>query len=179
MTGRACASPPYNGPLRTVAYCSRMARPFSVPEIDDLAAEWSDINGTFDITGVLFTFDDNFFQVLEGPFVAVGAMFAKIAVDGRHQQVTKLIDGRIQGRAFETWSMRHVHQDDLTAEEQRVVLGALQRNRSPETLVSPTPSARGAALAASLAASPRRPRARETVKRLLYAAETVWAGAAP
>ena len=68
--------------------------------------QWQAANAYAGITGVLLYSEGDIMQVLEGEAERVQALFATIAGDGRHRDVTKLADGPVDQRVFADWSMR-------------------------------------------------------------------------
>jgi hypothetical protein len=62
-------------------------------------------NSKSDITGILVYCNGFFFQVLEGDDTQVLALFNKIVLDHRHENVVKLQHNIIQDRVFDKWNM--------------------------------------------------------------------------
>jgi len=58
------------------------------------------------ITGCLLVGSNSYLQFLEGPSLAVEALYLKIKVDSRHKNVKKLHDQSIGERLFSSWSMK-------------------------------------------------------------------------
>ena len=69
-------------------------------------SQWQAANAHAGITGVLLYSEGDIMQVLEGEVDRVRALFATIAGDVRHRDVTKLADGPVDERTFADWSMR-------------------------------------------------------------------------
>ena len=63
------------------------------------------------ITGALLIQGDWFAQVLEGNQVAVGALFADIKMDPRHEDVSVIESGPAGSRVFARWAMARVSAD--------------------------------------------------------------------
>jgi len=63
------------------------------------------------ITGALLLSDEWFVQTLEGDESAVRALFTHIEKDPRHDSVTLLETGIVDGRVFSRWAMAKVAQD--------------------------------------------------------------------
>jgi len=63
------------------------------------------------ITGALLIQGDWFAQVLEGNEVAVGALFADIRKDPRHEDVSVIESGPAGSRVFARWAMARVSVD--------------------------------------------------------------------
>ena len=58
------------------------------------------------ITGCLLIGSNSYLQFLEGPNLAVEALYSKIKVDSRHKNVKKLHDRSVDKRWFSLWSMK-------------------------------------------------------------------------
>ena len=58
------------------------------------------------ITGCLLVGSNSYLQFLEGPSLAVEALYSKIKVDSRHKNVNKLDDRSIDEKLFSSWSMK-------------------------------------------------------------------------
>ena len=58
------------------------------------------------ITGCLLIGSNSYLQFLEGPSLAVEALYSKIKVDNRHKNVNKLHDQSIDEKLFSSWSMK-------------------------------------------------------------------------
>lgn len=70
-------------------------------------------NETHKITGFLMYVDQSFFQVIEGPKVAIERLYTKLLLDTRHCRVTQLINNPINTRRFADWSMAFMHYDKI------------------------------------------------------------------
>ena len=90
-------------------YASRMEAPRTPKMWRDILAASRKNNPALGITGVLFTAEDCFIQVLEGGREQVCTLYNQIAHDPRHNQVTILVFEEIAQRSFEGWSMGEVH----------------------------------------------------------------------
>jgi len=62
-------------------------------------------NRMVSVTGLLLIHDGVFMQALEGPAAAVAATYDRIALDPRHEAVTLLSEGLVEGREFRDWNM--------------------------------------------------------------------------
>ena len=58
------------------------------------------------ISGALICRADLYLQLIEGPKAAIDALFAKIRLDDRHQDVTVLHRAEVAERMFPDWAMR-------------------------------------------------------------------------
>ena len=95
-------------PYFQLIYCSR--RPTSSDEIGaadvrDILAVAREDNARDDITGALLVDADCFAQLLEGPADKVEALFERIRLDPRHQDVVVLCRQTVVERVFPDWSM--------------------------------------------------------------------------
>ncbi|NTS77033.1 BLUF domain-containing protein [Catenovulum sp. SM1970] len=61
------------------------------------------------VTGALLYNGDHFVQVLEGDKSYLEALYQKILVDSRHQDVRLLFKYPVKTRAFNAWAMELVH----------------------------------------------------------------------
>ena len=86
-------------------YASAAARSFETDELTALLQAARNHNDGAGLTGILLFTEGNFFQVLEGAPDAVNALYARIEVDKRHRQVTKIIAEAIPSRSFAQWTM--------------------------------------------------------------------------
>lgn len=108
--------------MHHLVYTSAASIALTEADLRRLLERWRATNVRLGVTGVLLYSDGQILQVLEGDPVPVHALFATIAADMRHQGVTKLADGPVQGRAFASWSMgfRTVDSRDFTHLVQRM-----------------------------------------------------------
>ena len=86
-------------------YASAATRPFETAELTALLQEARKHNDAAGLTGMLLYTEGSFFQVLEGVPEAVEALYARIELDQRHDQVTKIVAEAIPGRSFADWTM--------------------------------------------------------------------------
>jgi hypothetical protein len=86
-------------------YTSAASRPLEPADITNLLQRARENNQRLGLTGMLLYTEGSFFQVLEGEADVVDALYAKILVDKRHVQVTKVVSEPIAKRAFDAWSM--------------------------------------------------------------------------
>lgn len=93
--------------MKRIKYISRFAQMMTRDEIHELVERAAAKNQTLDVTGVLMTSGQMFFQVLEGPPEAVDALYRTIADDPRHSHVLLLkSETKVTRRIFPDWSMR-------------------------------------------------------------------------
>ena len=88
-----------------IAYMSRAVRPLSDQELQELLDQCRRDNAQHQVTGILFYSHGNIAQLIEGEPEVLEPLFEKIARDGRHSDVRKLLQRPIAARSFEQWSM--------------------------------------------------------------------------
>lgn len=91
--------------MKHIVYISRAVRPLSDQDLEHLLTQSRRDNERHGITGILFYSHGNIAQLFEGEPAIADALFARIAYDGRHSHVQKLIDRPIDSRSFANWSM--------------------------------------------------------------------------
>ena len=89
----------------SLVYVSRSVVPVTGALLIDLLASARARNESLAITGMLMNADGLFVQELEGEPAAVDEVFASIAVDPRHTEVTLLARDEVTGRSFPEWGM--------------------------------------------------------------------------
>ncbi|MCO4763742.1 MAG: BLUF domain-containing protein [Myxococcales bacterium] len=100
--------------MKRLKYVSRSAAPLVGAEVDAIVAKAQERNRRMDVTGVLVTTGNLFYQVLEGPEAAVDGLYARIRADPRHTDLLILgAEEHIEERYFADWSMQRV---DLSVE---------------------------------------------------------------
>jgi hypothetical protein len=97
--------------LTHLIYTSAASPKFDSADLRTILKDARDKNAARSITGMLLYTADSFFQVLEGEEAAVMDLFATIASDTRHKDVTKIIQEPIAQRAFADWSMGYSEAD--------------------------------------------------------------------
>lgn len=73
-------------------------------------------NSQHQITGILVTVIDGFYQYIEGPEDYIDSLYHRIVMDERHHDVTKIYEHPLTHRRFHNWSMGYlnlIHVDDL------------------------------------------------------------------
>lgn len=88
-----------------IVYMSRAVRPLSDQELQELLDQCQRDNARHQVTGILFYSHGNIAQLIEGDPEILEPLFEKIARDGRHSNVRKLVQRPIAARSFEQWSM--------------------------------------------------------------------------
>ncbi|GGK27313.1 hypothetical protein GCM10007962_21940 [Yeosuana aromativorans] len=87
--------------LKTICYISDSNINNSTNELKELLRVAKINNSKNQITGVLIHKSSNFLQVLEGDQKHVDALFRRISLDDRHQNIFKLLETTIDERYFE------------------------------------------------------------------------------
>ena len=139
-----------SGSVYQVLYHSRTT---TSPSADQLQAllDWSrPHNAAHQITGLLLYSEGRYVQVLEGPEPDVRALFARIQLDTRHEQVIAVSQGPGPQRRFADWRMGFGHLAPAPAVDQ--VLGVLQAQTPVAGLAVEDPHLR--ALLAAFGAHP-------------------------
>lgn len=91
--------------LLRVIYVSRATVPMNASDLDELLEVARVNNQRHAISGVLTFHEGAFLQVLEGPEDAVEAIFSKIMVDDRHDEMILVERTAIDDRVFAKWAM--------------------------------------------------------------------------
>ena len=119
--------------LKRLRYVSRFAQPLSPKDIDALTKQSAENNAALDITGILMTTGELFFQLLEGPSDPLERLYKKIVFDPRHTDVLLLrVEEDIEERFFPDWSMKKVEVDEasnLRLEPVREMLSSIIEQR--------------------------------------------------
>ncbi len=99
--------------MKRLTYISSFAQPLSAEEVAQIG-ERSIVNNTRDgLTGVLFCFNNVFYQILEGPEDALNRCYARILKDPRHTDIFCLeVENSISQREFGDWAMKTVRLDE-------------------------------------------------------------------
>jgi hypothetical protein len=74
-------------------------------DIPDIVRQAAARNGIEGITGLLYSEDDAFLQVIEGPSDSVSDLIARLYDDDRHCDLSILVDRAIAQREFGDWTM--------------------------------------------------------------------------
>lgn len=94
---------PNNFMLKTICYISDSNINNSINDLKELLRIAKINNSKNQITGVLIHKSNNFLQVLEGDQKHVDALFRRISLDDRHQNIFKLLETSIDERYFEDY----------------------------------------------------------------------------
>ena len=116
--------------MRRLKYASVFSRDLTPSELQEIADVSARNNEEVGITGVMLAAGNVFFQILEGPADAVGALFDKIARDDRHEHVLLLRDQTgVEGRLFPQWGMKLVEFDPANSSRLEMIEGAIETVR--------------------------------------------------
>jgi hypothetical protein len=88
-----------------LVYVSSAVNLFSDDELYELLKVSRRNNAQCEVTGMLLYVDGNFIQLLEGEKSNVLQIYGRVANDPRHRGVITLLQGDIEKRDFEEWSM--------------------------------------------------------------------------
>lgn len=91
--------------LTHLIYTSSAAPGFDTTQLKSILQTARHNNSRRVVTGMLLYSVGSFFQVLEGEEATLMELFAIIATDPRHRNVTKIIQEPIARRAFGDWTM--------------------------------------------------------------------------
>jgi len=89
----------------SLVYISRVTQRFSPADLLALLTASREKNHRLRITGMLLYKDGNFMQLLEGEEAVVRELYATIASDPRHCNVTVISEETHPERLFPAWSM--------------------------------------------------------------------------
>jgi hypothetical protein len=118
-------------PLSHIIYASR---PFGFDQamLNGILADARRHNPRIGVTGALICRADLYLQLLEGEEAALETLYRGIAGDDRHDEVTRLVSGRIEKRLFPAWSMRDDPARSWMWTEKEVAAGAIERANSSD-----------------------------------------------
>jgi hypothetical protein len=108
---------------RQLVYVSGSAAFFTAADLDAILTTSRRRNPAEGVTGLLLFHDGNFFQVLEGPAQAVGAVYERILRDPRHHHPRALLDRETPERTFGDWSMGFLGYSELAPGAREAFLG--------------------------------------------------------
>jgi hypothetical protein len=91
--------------LLSLVYSSTAVRDVDDAMLKEILNTAREKNSQSNITGMLLYRDGTFLQALEGEPDAVDALYARIARDSRHTNITVIHRGQIYARSFTQWAM--------------------------------------------------------------------------
>ena len=86
---------------------SRIAPSDCEDEVKQIVAIARGVNPRIAVTGALIFTGTNFAEVLEGPIDSIATLFASIARDQRHSQISVIARHPVAERRFTDWSMAY------------------------------------------------------------------------
>ena len=89
----------------SLAYESQASVPLTEPDLLDLLRHSRANNARSGVTGILLYRHGTFLQVLEGARAPVDELYATIARDARHREVTTVLAEDRRARRFPDWTM--------------------------------------------------------------------------
>lgn len=99
--------------MKRLTYISSFSRPLGKDEIDQIAAKSIENNSRDGLTGVLFCFNNIFYQILEGDEQMLDKCYARILSDNRHNNIFCLeIEKDIKERYYADWAMKTVRLEE-------------------------------------------------------------------
>lgn len=99
--------------LKRVSYISKFAIPLSKEDIEKIAEISQKNNSREKLTGVLFTYKNIFYQIIEGPERNLDKRLNIIFNDNRHKDIFVLkVEKNVEKRKFSEWSMKTVILDE-------------------------------------------------------------------
>lgn len=97
--------------LTHLIYTSAATKEFDPSALKTILKLARSNNAQRSVTGMLLYTSGSFFQVLEGEEATLMELFAHIALDPRHESVTKIIHEPIAQRSFSDWTMGFLEGD--------------------------------------------------------------------
>ena len=98
--------------LYFLLYVSYATEEFSTDGLESLWKKSAQKNADLGLSGMLLYMNNRFVQVLEGEKEQVKETFDRIRLDTRHEKVMMVLDGYLDKRNFEHWSMGFHHIGD-------------------------------------------------------------------
>jgi hypothetical protein len=115
-------------PLVAKTYLSQSKLDWTDEAIDQLLERSKQNNATRGITGAMIYANGYFMQLIEGPQIAVDALYSVIEADPRHEVLSLLNDQEIEDRHFSDWAMEYRDSDDLGERALMTIHAAKQDN---------------------------------------------------
>ena len=91
--------------LVQLAYVSSPRDGITATDVDEIVKSSTRNNSEIGVTGLLIWRENQFFQVLEGPELAVDILLRHIREDSRHSNLKVIFRKYITKRKFGSWSM--------------------------------------------------------------------------
>jgi hypothetical protein len=121
-------------PLFHMLYVSRSTRDWTPETLTALVSDAQRRNTQAGLTGLLLYGRGHFLQLLEGRRQPLLLTFDRIARDERHTDIELLLDGRIEQRTFDGWSMGLLdvdHAGGIDRDRFTAVIAAFRRGHGP------------------------------------------------
>ena len=115
-------------PLIAKTYLSQSKLDWTDEAIDELLERSKRNNATRKITGAMIYANGYFMQLIEGPQIAVDALYSVIEADPRHEVLSLLHAQEIEDRHFSDWAMEYRDSDDLGERALMTIHAAKQDN---------------------------------------------------
>jgi hypothetical protein len=96
--------------LTRLIYFSENDPTVSIDTIRAILKTANEYNKTNHITGLLYHNEQFFLQVLEGDRTEISKLYAKVASDDRHKNVTLVSVEGINERKFDGWNMMYINE---------------------------------------------------------------------
>ena len=96
-----------------IGYFSTAAEPQSDAVLHDILTKSRNRNHRDGISGILVAGGNRYMQVIEGPAMAMNALWAEIRADQRHCAVTQLLKRPVLAPSFDKWSMAFRRDDRI------------------------------------------------------------------
>lgn len=111
------------------------SRPFGFDEamLSGILSQARRNNQRDGITGALICRQDLYLQLIEGPIAAIETLYAKIAADDRHADVTLAFSELVDQRLFPDWAMLDDSMPGVSLSLDSIEDGAIE-NAPPEAL---------------------------------------------
>lgn len=91
--------------MHELIYSSIETRAMTERDLHDLLEEAREKNKRLGVTGLLFYYNKEFAQILEGDKNVIFELYERIRLDPRHRGVELFWDAPINERGFSNWSM--------------------------------------------------------------------------
>ena len=129
-----------NGSIRQLVYMSVATAGSARDHADKIADKAAPKNRERDITGFLIADERNFMQLIEGDHDTIDALYAYIAADPRHTDMTVVWDAEADRRLLPDWGMRVIEASNagelpgVGEDEKRLIDAMLSRLREHDVV---------------------------------------------
>ncbi|QCB41153.1 BLUF domain-containing protein [Sphingomonas sp. PAMC26645] len=115
--------PARSATMRRIIYTSRSLIGGDQTALDAILAESSTWNTEAGVTGMLWSNDAHFAQVIEGEHDKVGVTMDRIRADPRHTDIQMVLDRDVMSRQFGDWAMRRADGGEVSTPGTTFLLG--------------------------------------------------------